>query len=103
MLDISLLSSLKDLAPASTAVTGMILISYYLIQMIRVFADRHMKFMDRLIEILDKHSNVITGITNEMRSHGEIISVHTNVIRQVEESLKMTSNIMDRFDRKNLK
>jgi hypothetical protein len=100
MPDIELLSSIKDLAPASVAIIGIVLIAHHLVKMIQLFADRHMKFMDRLIDILDKHSGVITGITNEMRSHGEIISAHTDVIRQVKNSMEVTSRIMDRFDRK---
>lgn len=101
-MDPAVLSSLKDLAPASAAVVGFVVIVYHLVQMIRLFAERHMRFMDRHIEILDKHSNVISGITTEMRVHGEIITAHTNVIKQVERSMESNNRLMQRFEDKRI-
>ena len=97
-MDPNLISQLKDLAPASAAVVGFVIICYSLVQMIRIFAERHMKFMDRHIEILDKHSSVISGITTEMRVHGEIISAHTDVIKQVEKSMESNSRFLQRME-----
>lgn len=99
MPEANILASFKDLAPSSAAILGIVLISYYLVQMIKTFAERHMKFMDRLIEILDKHSNVISGVTSEMHSNGEIISAHTSVIRQFERSMETTARFMERIEK----
>jgi len=98
MPDASLISALKDLAPASAAVLGFALICYYLVQMIRALMDRIMRSMDRHIEILDKHSAVISGITSEMRVHGEIISTHTNIIKQVEKTMENGNRLMQRLE-----
>lgn len=99
MPDANLFALLKDLAPSSVAVIGIVLISHYLIKAIQVFADRYMKFMDRLIEILDKHSNVISGITAEIRSHSETISNHGTLLKQAVHSMETTSRIMERFSK----
>ena len=99
MPEASLLALLKDLAPSSAAVLGIVMISYYLIQAMKTFADRYMKFMDRLIEILDKHSNVITRVTEEMRSNSEIVSAHTGAIRQFEKSVEATVRFMERIEK----
>lgn len=98
MPEVDVINYVKDLAPASAAVVGVVLICYHLVKMIGTFVERTMKFMDRHIEILDKHSKVISELSTEMRVNGEVISAHTNVIKQVERSLEANTRVIQRLE-----
>lgn len=81
------LLALKDLAPATVAVVGIAVVCFYLLQTLKTFAERHLAFMDRYIEVLDRLTGAITKITEKMQLHNTTIDRHTESIKSVEKTI----------------
>lgn len=91
MEELTFLSNLRELAPATASVIGTLYVCYYLAQMIRNFMERHLVLLDRHSQALENHNLAISGMTTELRSTKETTATHTEVLRLVEKNLDINT------------